>query len=272
MRRFRPPAIALTCLLFAVPVDGQFFANWFQRVSKTQEEQPQWMTPLATTTPRLDEEIHFDTDITQSNGFTNYNYGASKGLELIPAEHLQVNLSQPPYLVHDQPGTPNGFGDFSFLTKYRLVARNEATGNYVLTAFVAGSLPTSSLPNGADAVILTPTVAYGKGFGAFDLQGTFGVSLPLSRVEALGRSYLWNNALQYHFARFFWPEFELNYTKFQAGPHDGAEQLFVTPGLIFGRIQLWRRLRLVFGGGFQEAVTQFHTSNHNFIVTLRLPF
>jgi hypothetical protein len=82
-------------VFLVVPAKAQFVANWFDRVSQTQRQQPQWMTPVATTTPRLDQEIHFDTDILrQSNGFTTDNYGGSKGFELIPAEHLQVNTSR----------------------------------------------------------------------------------------------------------------------------------------------------------------------------------
>jgi hypothetical protein len=39
--------------------DG-FFADWFNMVSKTQAEQPHWITPLATTTPRLEQEFRYD--------------------------------------------------------------------------------------------------------------------------------------------------------------------------------------------------------------------
>lgn len=35
---------------------GGYFADWFARVDKTQAEQPHWITPVATTTPRLEEE------------------------------------------------------------------------------------------------------------------------------------------------------------------------------------------------------------------------
>lgn len=262
--------VSFTCV---TPAKAQFLGGWFQRVTQTQAEQPQWMTPLATTTPRLDEEIHFDTDILQqSNGFTTEDYGGGKGLELIPAEHWQINVSPPPYLVHNQPGVANGFGDFGFLVKYRVVAQNEESGNYAVTIFLAGTLPTGPAPNGATVAVLTPTIAYGKGFGNFDLQGTFGISLPTSREAILGRSYPLNNTFQYHFARLFWPELELNYTRFQDGPHSGAQQLFVTPGFMVGRIQLRKRLRLVFGGGFQEAVTHFHTNDHNVLLTVRFPF
>ena len=40
--------------------DPGYFASWFSRVDRTQAEQPHWATPLATTTPRLEEEFRFD--------------------------------------------------------------------------------------------------------------------------------------------------------------------------------------------------------------------
>ena len=43
----------------ASPLEN-YFGDWFTRVSKTQAEQPHWITPLATVTPRLEEEIRYD--------------------------------------------------------------------------------------------------------------------------------------------------------------------------------------------------------------------
>ena len=34
----------------------QYFADWFPRVTRIQSEQPHWVTPLVTVTPRLEEE------------------------------------------------------------------------------------------------------------------------------------------------------------------------------------------------------------------------
>jgi hypothetical protein len=88
----------------------------------------------------------------------------------------------------------------------------------------------------------------------------------------MGRNYTWNNAFQYRLFRKLWPEVELNSTFFQDGKNDGQKQNFVTPGLILGRFHIWRRLGLTFGGGYQIATTRFHTSNHNAILSVRLPF
>jgi hypothetical protein len=252
--------------------DG-YFADWFQRVDKTQAEQPRWITPLATTTPRLEEEVRYD-QLWQVNpkGVTTNNYDGGKGLELIPFEKVEVIFNVPPYLDHNNPKVKNGFGDVAFLVKYRLLSANKEHGNYILTAFLGWSLPTGSYSNGGKHAVITPTIAYGKGLGDFDLQGTFGIAFPSSDTHIVGRNYLWNNAFQYHLFKKFWPEVELNSTFFQQGDHDGMKQNFVTPGLIIGRLHLWNRVGFSFGGGYQIATTHFHTTNHNAILSVRFPF
>lgn len=75
-------AVILSCsstLMFAQ--DG-YFSNWFARVDKTKDEQPHWVTPLATTTPRLEEEYRYD-QFWQENakGVTTDNYDGGKGLD-----------------------------------------------------------------------------------------------------------------------------------------------------------------------------------------------
>ena len=103
--------------------DPGYFASWFSRVDRTQAEQPHWATPLATTTPRLEEEFRFDTFWqTNNSGITTENYGGAKGLELIPAERVEVILVAPPaYIVHNNPAAQDGFGDWGFLVKYRIL-------------------------------------------------------------------------------------------------------------------------------------------------------
>src|SRR4029077_17327903 len=68
-----------------------YFSNWFARVDKTQAEQPHWITPIATTTPRLEEEFRYDQLWQVSSaGVTTNNYDGGKGLELIPLERVEV--------------------------------------------------------------------------------------------------------------------------------------------------------------------------------------
>jgi hypothetical protein len=153
-----------------------------------------------------------------------------------------------------------------------LLSGSEEHGNYILTAFLGWSLPTGSHTNGALHAVITPTIAYGKGFHHFDAQGTFGIGLPVADTTLVGRSYLWNNAFQYRVFRKFWPEVELNSTFFQDGKNDGKKQNFVTPGLIIGRLHLWNRVGFTIGGGYQIATTRFHATNHNAILSIRFPF
>jgi hypothetical protein len=253
---------------------GDFFRDWFSMVSATQAAQPHWMTPVATTTPRLEQEFRYDIFWqTNSAGVTRENYGGAKGLELIPERHVEVILVAPPaYIVHNDPAVHDGFGDWGFLLKYRILSSNEEHGNYILTAFFQTTLPTGQYKNGATDAIITPTIAYGKGFGHFDIQGTFGASLPTGNEAKIGRTFPWNNAFQYHLYRKFWPELEVNYTHFQDGPTNGKTQVYLTPGLVLGRFHLWKRLALSVGGGFQIATTHFYTANHNGIFTVRFPF
>ena len=252
---------------------GGFFSDWLAMVSETQSKQPHWITPVVTVTPRLEQEYRFDI-FWQPNaaGVTTENYGGSKGLEIIPWKNIEVIFIQPPYLVHNNPKVQDGWGDFQLLTKYRIVARNEESGNYILTAFFQVSFPTGQFKNGSTNHIITPTIAYGKGYGRFSLQGTFGVTLPTGNTNTIGRTYPWNNAFQYHLAKVLWPEVEVNYTHFQQGPNDGKTQVFLAPGILIGRFPIHKRFAFVFGGAFQIATTHFHTNNHNGILTIRFPF
>ena len=251
-----------------------FWTTWFERSDKTKQEQPHWITPLATTTPRLDQEFHYDVSWQQAKPGTNYavNVGNSKGLELIPSEKIQINAAVLPYIVHNNPTAQDGFGDFRMLIKYRLLSANETNGNYIVTAFLDLTAPTGQHGNGQTNTILTPVIGYGKGFGHFDMQGTLGVALPTSNESTAGRTYMWNNAFQYELLRRLWPEVEVNATFFQDGKNDGKKQVLITPGLVFGRLPLTTRLGLSLGAGVQIAASEFYTTQHNFIVSVRLSF
>lgn len=263
---------------------ASFISRYQQRVSATQAEQPHWVTPLVTVTPRLEQELR--TDFVHSydtKGFAIWNYGNGKGLELIPERHTEIIINMPPFYNHSN-GAQDGFGDVSFLAKLRFFARNEEHGNAIVTAFLSGAIPTGKNKNGSCCATVTPTLAVGKGFGNLAFTSTAGGSLPVTNAVGLGRSVLWNTVTQYRLAktgvaRLFWPEFETNSTFYKGGPNDGKITTFGTPGVIVGRIPLTHdasgkpgRLGLTFGVGQQIALTHFHTSNHSTVITARLPF
>ena len=261
-----------------------FVDRWQARVTATQNEQPHWVTPLVLVTPRLEQEFRTDF-VHQFNpkGFGVWNYGNSKGLELIPARRIEILVNVPPFFARSN-GEQDGFGDWSFNSKFRIFARNEEHGNAILTAFFAATVPTGKNGNGSCCAVVTPTLAGGKGFGPLAISSTLGGSLPVSNAKGLGHTIAWNNAFQYHIAktgleRFFWPEFEFNSSIYRGGSNDGKTATFATPGMIIGRIPLRHlangepgRLGLTFGAGEQIALTHFHTYNHATVITARIPF
>ena len=247
-------------------------AAWLARVSATQAAQPHWMTPLATVTPRLEQEFRFDVlhEVTPAGDVTNIDNG--KGLELIPTHNTELLINATPYLAHENPKAANGPGDASFTLKYRFLSRNEQHGNAILTAFLGGSIPTGTYKNGAASAIVTPTLAGGKGWGRFDFQSTLSGTLPVNSVNILGRSIASNTAFQYHPQRFLWPEAEINSTFWMGGANDGKKQTFVTPGVIFGRFPWHHRVAFVAGAGFQIATTHYNQYNHAVTASVRIPF
>src|SRR5436853_238096 len=97
VRPYRNAFVILAVFLFAaVPSFSQtgtnagegsdpgYFASWFKRVDKTQAEQPHWATPLATTTPRPEEEFRLDIRWqTTHSGITTENDRVREGLRSV---------------------------------------------------------------------------------------------------------------------------------------------------------------------------------------------
>lgn len=273
--KFPTTALPATLLFVAATLlPGQSLTSaWMARVSATQAEQPHWMTPIATVTPRLEQEFRFDTlhEVTPTGNVTNLDGG--KGLELIPQRHVELLINLPPYLLHSNPTVDDGWGDVSFTMKYRFLAGNEQHGNYILTGFLGGSVPTGQYKNGSTSAVVTPTLAGGKGWGKFDVQATLAGTLPVNSVNILGRTIASNSAFQYHLdGQKMWPEVEVNSTFWEGGTNDGRKQTFVTPALIFGRFPLHKRVALVGGAGFQVATTRYNQYNHAVVATIRMPF
>jgi hypothetical protein len=252
--------------------DEGFLNSWFERSSRAESEQPHWAAPLFTVTPRLVQQFRYDMGWQLNSGFTNANYGSGKGLELVPLDRIELYVSAPPYVTHTKPRVNDGIGDMTFLFKYRAAAGNPENGNYVVTAMLAASVPTGTYTNGSTNSSLTPTLALGKGWGNFDLQGTAGVIVPTGNVSLLGTPVVLNATAQYHLRRMFWPEVEVNSTMWANGKNDGKKQVFLSPGLVVGKLHLWKRLGFAFGGGVQIAATQFHSFGHNWVTSVRFPF
>jgi hypothetical protein len=100
--------------------------------------------------------------------------------------------------------------------------------------------------------------------------------LPTSSAPAIGRTIQWNTTAQYQIGKYLWPEVEANASYFHGGANDGKSQVFVTPGFIVSKIKLRKdprnRLGLVLGTGIQIATSNYHSYNHDLLLTGRLVF
>jgi hypothetical protein len=253
------------------PNQGGWLDRWMQTVDEARASQPHYVAPIVTTHVVLVEQYRYDLSRQQdASGTFTSNFGASRGLEIIPTTRLEIGISPPAYLAH-QSSVPDGFGDLSFQVKYRAFSAPEGKGDYFVGVFFGGSFPTSET-NGANHTIWTPTFAAAKGIGPVDIQTTLAAGLPATGADVLGRTVVWNTAVDYRIKGKIWPMIELNSTSWSGGTMDGKTEVFVTPGLVVGSFPLAERLHLGLGAGVQIAVSQFHRYNYRWIGSVRLPF
>src|SRR5882757_1221752 len=165
--------------------------SWFRKVDEARAIQPHYVSPIVTTHVLLVQQFRYDMSWQQdpTGGTVTSNYGASRGLEIIPTTRLEVGLFPPSYFVH-QSHTPDGFGDFSWQVKFRAFSAPEGKGDYFVGLFLGGSFPTGTQPNGLGQSVLSPTFAAAKGIGPWDIQSTIGVNLPTSGTNMLGRAII----------------------------------------------------------------------------------
>ena len=255
-----------------------FFSQWEKRTSRTQSKQPSWSVPLIAPYPMLIQVFRADFTRQVTPALTDtWNFGGSRGLNLIPGFNSEFDFYYPPYIQHNAKGAKDGFGDVGFLYKYRILSANEKNGNYMLSAQLTAAIPTGSYSNGSTDASVSPTLLAGKGFGHFDVISCLGGTLPTLDTAKLGCSVAWNTTAQYRIHKYFWPEIEDNATFFYGGKNDGKMQNFVTPGITLSKFKLHpgnetSRLAVAFGGGVQIATSQFHTYNHNLVLTSRFVF
>lgn len=254
-----------------------YFLHWFDRVDQARATQPKWMVPVVTIPPTLQELFRFDTFFqTLPNGTNLTNLGGGRTLQLVPWDTLEVDLGYPPYLTRSpsSPKAPDGWGDTTFQVKYRLVSSTELEGNYVVSADLGFTAPTADERANSVAhghAVYTPGVLFGKGWGEiFDIQANLLVSVPDGGPAS--KLFLYNVVFQGHVAKVLWPELELNGTYWIDGSLEGKHQLFLTPGIVLARFTIFDRLQFGIGAGYQIALTSHPLTNHNWILTLRLPF
>ena len=266
---------------------AEYFAHWYDRVDAAMASEPDWMNPITTVTPRLVNQIRYDqSQQFLQNGAEVNNYFFGKGLELIPTTTNEILINVPNFEQRLPEGSKvepaTGFADGNFVTiKQRLLSANEENGNYILTAFLGFQAPTGITAfTNRPAWIVTPTIAGGIGWGDFDIQGTIGYTLPTDEQNHVGTSLLSSLTVQYHLLDYFWPEFAFNDTQWTSGVRADRNQLFVSPGIMFGRFQIYNRVKFNFGIAYQVAVVPDHhitdpltpMYNHAWILSMRMTF
>ncbi len=253
--------------------------------------QPSWSTPLTTTTGLLERRFRFDFSQQHSGNGTNTSViDLNKSLELIVADTTEIQIGPPPYDVRSGvagTGRTNkgaiqslaGFNDWPFFrVKQRLLSSPESEGDYVLSALFQIQAPSGiqRLTNNSWEYI--PSLAGGKGWGNFDIQAVVSTPLPASHRDIIGYQIQTNVAFQYRVQKLV-PELEVNWTYYATGQRGGLNQVFLTPGILFGRFKLTDTMYLTAGTGYQVAVSPDYRAkpltpayDHAWLFTTRVGF
>ncbi|HEX5278516.1 MAG TPA: hypothetical protein VFW28_00420 [Micropepsaceae bacterium] len=268
----------------AEDADAPLSALFGNAAESARAAQPAWSSPLVTTTGLLEQRFRFDVERQSAgNGARTTSLDGGRGFDLIVSGSNEIQIGLPPYEIRSAvPGASGvaGFGDWPFLRiEQRLASSPGNAGNYVVTTWLQVQAPTGVLRLTSRAWTYTPTLAFGKGWGAVDVQGTVAVVLPASHAAVIGDQLQSNLAVQYHVLTVLWPELEANWTWYSNGQRGGLNQLYLTAGVVAGRFQLTRDLRLTLGGGYQFAVAPDYrpkpltpASQHAWLFTSRVNF
>jgi hypothetical protein len=241
---------------------GEYFANWFARVDQARQSQPRWLPPLNTLSPLITELLRQDAFYQWAgNGSRVLNLGAGKGLFLVPAKTIEVDIGIPSFQERYAVQPAAGIPDWQFLlVKQRLLSANEQEGNYIVTAALAAQAPIGAPQFTNNAFVITPTLAAGKGFGNLNIQAATSLVIPTAHEDTIGTALRTNVTFQYHLGELLWPEFEVNWAHwFDGTQRGGLHEVFFTVGALVGPIPISGRVAIVFGGGFQFAVAPSQT-------------
>jgi hypothetical protein len=284
-----PPSVAAPPAPVAVaPADADaassFLAAWAAQAEQVRSSQPAWSSPLVTTTGMLEQRFRFDVSEQHAgNGANTAVLDGGRGVDLIVSDSNEIQIGTPPYDLRDTAtgkGSFTGFGDWAFLRVKQRLASSPASGdNYFVTVWLQVQAPTGIAPLTSNAWTYLPTLAFGKGWGDFDIQATVAGVLPASHVTTLGDQIQTNVAFQYHLMKVLWPQLEVNWTYFADGQRGGLNQVFLTPGLVIGRFQLASGILFTTGFGYQIAVSPNYRPNpltpaynHALLFTTRFNF
>ncbi|WP_237394721.1 hypothetical protein [Methylacidimicrobium sp. AP8] len=232
-----------------------WFDKWHRMTAETKERQTNWMTPLVTTTSRLEQRIRYDVyDETLGNGNKKYDFGAGKGVSLIVMPTDQFTFSLPNYIYEPGVAASTGWRGEVLQWRHRIMASPENQKNYVFSVQLAALSPTGDIPSVENHWVWTPMLLFGKGWGNFNFIVNLGTQWADGDNSKLSSPIIWNAAFEYRIGRFT-PCVEFN-SQSSVTPYlvFGPPGLFVTPELLIGRFTLKEDLRYYFGIGYQIAL------------------
>jgi hypothetical protein len=259
----------------ALSAQQSFVARFAAHNSEMTALQPAMVTPLVGADPRLIQYVRLAASHEYSAaGTETVSYGNARGGGIIAGNRFEFDWLPPPYIQHNGSAT-DGFGDTSFVVKYRIASGNSEHGNFDVAAVLGHSFATGSHNNGAATDAFNPTLVACDGFHRFVVISSLGGTMPTGKIVLQGRTIAWNALTQLHATPHLWLEVDNNSTFYFAGSHDGKMQNFVTPGAFYTvRRKEWKPVHpfAVFACGMQVATSGFHTYNHNLISEIRVLF
>ena len=145
--------------VFAQSDAGNFYARYSAQTNAIQSKQPNWPPPLVTTYTGLFQVVRTDyvRQITPTHTDT-WNIDNSKGLSFIPFHRTEFDINLPPYIFHNTSAAKDGWGDMSFLGKFRIASGNEQHGHYVISVFALATVPTGQYKNGSTDASIAPSL------------------------------------------------------------------------------------------------------------------
>jgi hypothetical protein len=231
---------------------------FFDSAELARSTQPDWISPLVTTTGLLEQRFRFDIAEQHSgNGNDTTVVDGGRGLDLLISQTNEIQIGLPPYESRTSVNSARvtGFADWPFIRlEQRIASAPDADGDYVLTTWIQFQAPIGVAHLTTRAWTIVPTIAFGKGWGDLVVQGTISAVLPASRTATFGEQVQSNIAVQYHVLTLLWPEVEANWTWYNGGLRNGLNQLYLTTGVVVGRFRVNDRVRLNVGVGYQFAV------------------
>ena len=86
------------------------YRAWRRMADREEAGEPDWLSPLATTSGRIKDELRYDIwRQTTPTGSTISTFGGGKGLEFIAAPRVQLLLGVPSYIGHSAPTPPDSW-------------------------------------------------------------------------------------------------------------------------------------------------------------------